>query len=132
MIQKSLDNLSHKNSPLHGFGEQDTTSLELYCTDGEINSILASPRAYLITLSALANTFGGIVRPICLAAFRLMINSNFVGCSTARSAGLAPFRIFLPYVCARREKSVMLGPEVMSPPTCTNSRTLRIARSRVF
>ena len=40
MIQKSLDNLSHKNSPLHfGFGEQDTTSSERYCTGGEFNSI---------------------------------------------------------------------------------------------
>ena len=48
---------------------------------------------HLITLSALASTFGGIVRPICLAAFRLITNSNFVGCSTGRSAGLAPFRI---------------------------------------
>src|SRR5580765_9530 len=47
----------------------------------------------LITLSALANTFGGIVRPICLAVFRLMMNSNFFGCSTGRSAGLAPFKI---------------------------------------
>ena len=37
-----------------------------------------------ITLSALANTFGGIVRPICLAVFRLITNSNFVGCSTRR------------------------------------------------
>jgi hypothetical protein len=32
--------------------------------------------ASLITLSARANTFGGIVRPICLAAVRLMTNSN--------------------------------------------------------
>jgi hypothetical protein len=46
-----------------------------------------------ITLSALAKTLGGIVNPICLAAFKLMINSNFTGCSTERSAGLAPFRI---------------------------------------
>ena len=46
-----------------------------------------------MTLSAFASTFGGIVRPICFAAFRLMISSNFVGCSTGRSAGLAPFRI---------------------------------------
>ena len=51
------------------------------------------PGASLITLSARASTFGGIVRPICLAAFRLIISSNFVGCSTGRSAGLAPFRI---------------------------------------
>src|SRR6266508_1035579 len=42
-----------------------------------------------MTLSALANTFGGIVSPICFAAFKLMTNSNFVGCSTGRSADLA-------------------------------------------
>src|SRR5262245_57011535 len=48
---------------------------------------------HLITLSALASTFGGIVRPICFAAFRLITNSNFVGCSTGKSAGLAPFKI---------------------------------------
>src|SRR5262249_22573358 len=48
---------------------------------------------YLITLSARASTLGGIVRPICLAAFRLMMNSNFVGCSTGRSPGLVPFKI---------------------------------------
>jgi hypothetical protein len=29
-----------------------------------------------------------------LAALRLMISSNFVGCITGRSAGLAPLRIF--------------------------------------
>ena len=48
---------------------------------------------YRMTRSALASTFGGMVKPICLAAFRLMISSNLVGCSTGRSAGLAPFRI---------------------------------------
>jgi hypothetical protein len=45
---------------------------------------------HLITLSALASTLGGIVRPICFAAFRLMMNSNFVGCSTGRSAKSRP------------------------------------------
>jgi hypothetical protein len=30
--------------------------------------------AYLITLSGLASTFGGIVRPICFAALRLVVN----------------------------------------------------------
>jgi hypothetical protein len=34
---------------------------------------------YLITLSARASTFGGIVRPICLAVLRLITSSNFVG-----------------------------------------------------
>jgi hypothetical protein len=45
------------------------------------------PCFHRITRSARANTFGGIVRPICLAAFRLMMNSNFLGCSTVKSAG---------------------------------------------
>src|SRR5204863_9835869 len=48
---------------------------------------------HLITRSARASTFGGIVRPICLAALRLTRNSNFFGCSTGKSAGLAPLRI---------------------------------------
>src|SRR5262245_40891918 len=65
---------------------------------------------YLITLSARASTFGGMVRPICLAVLRLMMNSNFIGCSTGRSAGLAPLRILSTYVAARRYRSVMLGP----------------------
>jgi len=43
-------------------------------------SLLFTP--YRITLSARASTLGGIVRPICLAAFRLISNSDFVGCST--------------------------------------------------
>ena len=46
-----------------------------------------------ITLSARASTFGGIVNPICFAVLRLITSSNLVGCSTGRSAGLAPFKI---------------------------------------
>jgi hypothetical protein len=41
---------------------------------------------HLMTRSARAKTFGGIVRSICLAAFRFMMNSNFFGCSTGRLA----------------------------------------------
>jgi hypothetical protein len=48
---------------------------------------------HLITRSALAKTFGGIVTPICLAAFRLIKNSKLVGCSTGSSDGLAPRKI---------------------------------------
>ena len=46
-----------------------------------------------ITLSARASTLGGIVNPISFAVFKLMTSSNFVGCSTGKSAGLAPLRI---------------------------------------
>jgi len=34
---------------------------------------------------------GYALKPRALAVLRLMTNSNFVGCSTGRSAGLAPF-----------------------------------------
>jgi hypothetical protein len=56
-------------------------------------STLDTRPSHLISLVARANKSGGIVRPICLAVFKLITNSNFVGCSTGRSAGLAPFRI---------------------------------------
>src|SRR5215813_12298496 len=78
-------------------------------TKGGQQVLSRSSSVYLITLSALASTFGGIVRPICLAALRLMINSNFFGCSTGRLAGLAPFKILSTYVAARRNKSVMFA-----------------------
>jgi hypothetical protein len=40
---------------------------------------------YRMTLSARASTLGGIVMPICLAVFRLITSSNFVGCSNQAS-----------------------------------------------
>jgi Arc/MetJ-type ribon-helix-helix transcriptional regulator len=36
--------------------------------------------SHLITLSARARTFGGMVRPICLALLKLITNSRVVGC----------------------------------------------------
>jgi hypothetical protein len=65
---------------------------------------------YFMTLSALASTFGGIVRPIWFAVLKLMMNSNFVGCSTGRSAGFLPFRILSTYVAARRNRSAKFTP----------------------
>ena len=65
---------------------------------------------YLITLSALARTLGGMVTPICLAAFRLIISSNFVGCSTGRSAGFAPFKILSTITAERLWGSSLSAP----------------------
>ena len=48
---------------------------------------------YSITSSAVASSVGGTVRPKALAVFRLMTNSNLVGCTTGRSPGLSPLRI---------------------------------------
>ena len=50
----------------------------------------AKIQAYSINLSALISSDCGMVRPSALTVLRLIINSNFVGCSTGRSAGLAP------------------------------------------
>jgi hypothetical protein len=63
-----------------------------------------------ITLSARASTFGRIVTSICFAAFRLMTKSNFFGCSTGRSAGLAPFTILSTKIAARRYRSTIFTP----------------------
>jgi len=66
----------------------------LFWTIADNNSfILAASGRYSITLSALANTLGGIVNPICFAALRLITNSNLLGRSTGRSPGFAPLRI---------------------------------------
>jgi hypothetical protein len=50
---------------------------------------------YLITLSARARTLGGLVSPIRLAALRLMMNSNFFGCSTGSSVSYDDSRYLL-------------------------------------
>src|SRR5262249_47572478 len=58
-----------------------------------------------ITSSVRSRNDSGIVRPRALAVVRLMTRSNFVGCSTGISAGLAPRRILSTWCAARREKS---------------------------
>ena len=65
---------------------------------------------YLITLSARTSTFGGIVRPICFAAFRLMISSNF---SAAPPAGQRAWR--LSKFCRRTKSSAPGGIGAVGP-----------------
>src|SRR6266404_9476523 len=50
--------------------------------------------AHSMTSSARARIDGGTVSPRALAVLRLTTSSNLVGCSTGKSAGLAPLRIF--------------------------------------
>src|SRR5215467_6787543 len=54
-----------------------------------------------ITSSAKTRSVGGNVIPSAWAVLRLRTNSNFVGCSTGRSAGLAPFRMRSTYEFAQ-------------------------------
>ena len=63
------------------------------------------PSDHSITSSARCRSDGGIFRPSVLAVFKLITNSNFVGCSTGRSAGFAPFKILSTYGAARLNKS---------------------------
>src|SRR5262245_13468510 len=57
--------------------------------------------AHSITSSARASSVGGTSRPSAFAVLRLTTSSNFVGCSTGSSAGLAPLRILSTNVAAR-------------------------------
>src|SRR3989442_14948562 len=52
-----------------------------------------SPVHHWMISSARTKIDCGMVSPSDFAVFMLMTSSNFVGCSTGRSAGLAPFRI---------------------------------------
>jgi hypothetical protein len=64
-----------------------------------------SPIHHSITRSARSSSDCGIVRPRALAVFKLMTNSNLLGCSIGRSPGFAPLRILSTKVAARRSRS---------------------------
>src|SRR5262249_11650952 len=66
--------------------------------------------AHSITSSAISRISRVIVRPSGLAALRLMTNSNLVGCSTGKSAGLAPLRILSTYTAVCRARSGRFAP----------------------
>src|SRR5450759_2069024 len=63
-----------------------------------------------ITSSARASSVGGILIPSALAVLRLMTSSNLVGCSTGKSAGLAPFNILSTNVAALRNNNEISTP----------------------
>src|SRR5271167_2847008 len=63
--------------------------------------ILSVP-AHSITSSASSTNVSGSFKPRCSAVFKLMTSSKVVGCSTGRSAGLAPFRILSTKEATRR------------------------------
>jgi hypothetical protein len=55
------------------------------------DQLAAAPHS--ITSLALASKVAGTVMPSILAICALMTNSNFVDCTTGKSAGFAPFRM---------------------------------------
>jgi hypothetical protein len=74
------------------------------CPDRASNGLMHrnKRRSYSITSSARPSSVAVISMPSALAVFRLIANSNFVGRSTGRSAGFAPFRILSTKIAARR------------------------------
>src|SRR5262245_48491936 len=52
-----------------------------------------APLHHSITSSARASSVAGTSRPSAFAALTLIASSNFVGCSTGRSAGFSPLRM---------------------------------------
>src|SRR5262249_20218832 len=63
-----------------------------------------------ITSLAVAISDGDTVRPSALAVLRLITSSNLVGCSTGKSAGLAPRSILSTNEAARRKFAGRLAP----------------------
>src|SRR5262245_36968729 len=73
-----------------------------------LNLPLASRHS--ITSSARKRTEGGMVRSRDFAVLRFIANSNFVGCSTGRSAGLTPLRTLATMIADCRQIAARLGP----------------------
>jgi hypothetical protein len=68
--------------------------------DEQAQQGLYKDAVYSMTSSARAINVGGIVMPSAFAVLRLITSSNFVGCSTGKSAGFAPLRILSRAWCA--------------------------------
>src|SRR5215470_101692 len=77
-------------------------------------------------------TTGGIVRPSAVAVLRLIISSNFVGCSTGRPAGLAPFQNLLDKNCRTLIGLSRISTIRHQAPLSTKSPLSNIAGSLFF
>jgi hypothetical protein len=81
------------------------------------------------SVSARTKNVSGIARPIALAVFRLMANSNFVGCSIGRSRGCAPRKTLCTNMAPSRNKAGPSAPYDIRPPASTKARVLEAAGS---
>src|SRR5262249_5178826 len=68
------------------------------------------PQSYSMTSSALASNVGGTVRPSIRAVWGLMLSAKLDACTTGKSAGLAPLRMWPVYMPTWRHESTMLLP----------------------
>ena len=106
---------STATSPAHVYSNPGTfiTKLIVVSNQGCRDSIVKT--AWL----ACSSSDNGIARPRPLAVFLLITSSKFVGCSTGRLAGFAPFRILSTNAAPRRAMSLKLAAYDISPPTST-------------
>ena len=72
-----------QNQPKIELNDQQSLLSYFFAGESPLSTLSLAPRLTSITLFARANTSGGIVSPICFAAFKLITNSNFVACCTA-------------------------------------------------
>src|SRR5262245_12555925 len=86
--------------------------------------------AHSSSVSARTKNVSGIARPIALADFTLMANSNFVGCSIGRSSGRAPRKILCTNVAPSRNSAGPSAPYDIKPPASTKARVLEAAGKR--
>src|SRR5262245_43027988 len=80
------------------------------------------PPHHSITSSAVPRSVGGTSRPSALAVLRLITSSYLVGACTGRSPGFSPFRTRSTYDAARRNRSILLAPYDIRPPSAVKKR----------
>src|SRR5262249_17694231 len=86
--------------------------------------------SHSITSSARLRSVGGTVRPSAVAVFILITKSNLVGCSTGRSAGLAPCSILTAEIAVIRNASAKDTLYDIKPPASANGRNAVATGSR--
>src|SRR6476646_7801310 len=76
-------------------------------------------RTHSITSSARRRSDVGNSMPIAFAVLRLTTSSYLTGCSTGRSPGWAPLKIFATKLATRRKLASRSTPYDISPPKST-------------
>jgi hypothetical protein len=74
-----------------------------------------------------------MVRPSALAVLRLMTSSNFVGCSTGRSAGLAPYTVgFRTQSCYSAKAPLILSCRASTNLSVRHCRSMEVDNPPAF
>jgi hypothetical protein len=107
------------------------TSTACNATGNESKKQYRNQLPHSITFSALTSTFGGIVNPICFADFKLIANSNFVGCSTGSPRAWL-LSNFVDISCCTTEQISKIGTTGQKPTRLDELLVLIHARPAIF